>query len=112
MPSFWSVCSSFSVSLSDLHPVIIETANINTNNIATIFFISSHPIKIYRIYYINNKFFCQSRRRHIDEKATCKNKSLFGALDRNRTYDNPASEAGALSTELQAHYSYYTKQYI
>lgn len=26
-----------------------------------------------------------------------------GALDRNRTYDNPASEAGALSTELQAH---------
>ena len=26
----------------------------------------------------------------------------FYTPDRNRTYDNPASEAGALSTELQA----------
>ncbi len=29
--------------------------------------------------------------------------SFVGMLDRSRTCDNPASEAGALSTELQAH---------
>ena len=31
------------------------------------------------------------------------NKPLDRALDRNRTCGNPASEAGALSAELQAH---------
>lgn len=31
---------------------------------------------------------------------------VVGAPDRNRTYDNPASEAGALSPELQAHIIY------
>ena len=39
---------------------------------------------------------------HTNKKRPC-GPFFIGTLDRNRTYDNPASEAGALSTELQAH---------